>query len=58
MNGAPRWQDLPGWQPEPSEPYPCACGCGQPVVYRGIGRRPKFATKACRQNAHYARQKG
>lgn len=46
-NGTVHWQEA-GWVPEP-ESYPCACGCGELVVWQGIGRRPKFISDAHRK---------
>lgn len=54
MNGARRWQDTPDWQPT-SARYECACGCGETVTFKGIGRRPQYVSAAHRMR-HKRRQ--
>jgi len=37
-----------GWTPN-AKAYKCACGCGQIVVWKGIGRKPMYVDDAHRK---------
>lgn len=37
--------------------YPCACGCGANVTYKGYSRPPKWHRPGCRQRHYRARVK-
>jgi len=52
-NNTPHWKDT-DWEPIPERSL-CACGCGQVVIWSGIGRRKKYVN-ARHQQRHYMRR--
>jgi hypothetical protein len=56
-NGVAHYKDI-DWQPTPSQPYACACGCGQSITWAGVGRPKLYAGKQCawRQNKRKTRE--
>jgi hypothetical protein len=54
-NGTPHYKDT-DWQPEPQS-YLCACGCGEEVVWSGIGRKSMFVNDTHRKRYERASDK-
>jgi hypothetical protein len=50
----PHYKDT-NWEPE-EEVLLCQCGCGQEVVWKGLGRPPKYVNDAHRKR-HERRMK-